>query len=81
MLAIKFIGSPRFIQWHVNEPSPVIFERINEIELIQADGHELTHIIGQYNTPEGMTIPYAPNVRVMRWCGSIAQTIIANLCS
>jgi len=88
MLAIKFKLSKGFSRtWHIGELMPVSIDSIEDIVMIQADGDELTHIINQYttlhlnNTIDICTIPLIPNIRVMRWCGSIAQTIIANLCS
>jgi hypothetical protein len=83
MLAIKFKGSNVFEEeWHVGERNPIGTHSFQDIDLIQADGHELQHITAQYHdvVNNTYTIPIA-NVRVMRWCGSIAQTIIANLCS
>lgn len=81
MLAIKFKGSKGFsTEWHIGEHLPVSIDSIEEIAMIQADGHELQHITTQYHdiVNNTYTIPIA-NVRVMRWCGSIAQTIVANL--
>jgi hypothetical protein len=76
MLAIKFKDAESFEEeWHVGEKNPIHFECIEGISMMQADGHELTHIIEQYQ--QG-SIPVA-NVQIMRWCGSIAQTIVANL--
>lgn len=82
MLAIKFKDSEGFEEeWHIGEPCPIGIDSIEDVSMIQADGHELQHILDQYYSLEtsNSTIPSIQRVRVMRWCGSIAQTIIANL--
>lgn len=58
-------------------------EDIDDIQYIQADGHELEAIQKRFTikTADDMThftIPIANN-RISRWFGSIAKTIIGNL--
>jgi len=89
------------IEWHVGEPVPEMWGRsknfdkgLQRISFIQADGHELEHIVKLFTSKlkvfppagEGPTsvdfefpsIPI-PNKPVCRWYGSIAKTIFLNL--
>ncbi len=79
-------------QWHTqNEVPEMIYRNIENVEMLQADGHELQHIIDQYGyktqAKYGIgdtvtfcySIPMPKNVQVVRWYGDIAKTIIANL--
>lgn len=59
--------------WHIGEKNPVDYKKVNEIREIQADGHELEHIHGNFSN-----IPVA-NKRVVRYFGDIAKFIIGNL--
>lgn len=63
----------RHKDWHIGEKNPIPYNGVNSVIDIQADGDELRHIQSSFTN-----IPIA-NVRVMRWFGDIARTIIANL--
>lgn len=73
--------------WHIGDKAkPVSLNKLSEVELIQADGHELDrirdifskrHIIGDAVT-KTYTIPM-PIKDVVVWYGDIARTIIANI--
>lgn len=60
--------------WHVGETLRIPDEVAAEIYQVQADGHELAHIV--QNMPN---VPYARHKRVNRWFGDMAQFIAANL--
>jgi len=49
------------------------YDRLDEIKMIQADGHELSSIIGQFEN-----IPISIH-SVVRWQGDMAQFIILNI--
>lgn len=85
MLAIIFqSGTER--QWHTGQPTCVRWDEIPAIAHIQADGDELEFIQKQYSDGNNIkssvvsySIPLPRNRSVVRWFGSTAQTIIANL--
>lgn len=59
--------------WHIGEKNPVEYGKVNFVREVQADGHELDHIHGNFSR-----IPEA-NKRVVRWFGDHAKFIVANL--
>jgi hypothetical protein len=71
-------------EWHVGQVSPDGWRRVSHI---QADGHELEHIVDRYQCggqrgnaqTHCYSIPMPMNRRVVRWCGDIAKIIVANL--
>lgn len=63
------------IEWHMGKVIPSGFQNV---KMVQADGHELDYIQKQYSMNNNYSIPM-PNQRVVRWCGDIAKTIIANM--
>lgn len=71
--------------WHIGEQIPLDYHDMMNVQQIQADGHELEHIIKKFTiliNSKGLsivTIPINPNQRVHRWFGDIAKTICANL--
>lgn len=75
MLAIKVEGQP-IVEWHTGENNPISINIIHRLLWIRADGHELSYILDQY---QQASIPVCYKNRIQYWCGSIAQTIIANL--
>ena len=60
--------------WHVGQRVPHFAFIGEEIEVIQADGDELDHIIRNFSN-----LPFAKNVRVHRWHGDLAKLIYYNL--
>lgn len=64
--------------WYVGDTKPDIYT-CNNIEIIQADGHELNHIQNQYANTGAYNIPMPSNTQVIAWYGDIAKTIIRNL--
>ncbi len=71
----------REYEWHVGEKNPLESQKNNVtshiiecVTEVQADGDELGHI--EYNFP---TMPRARGKRVVRWFGTDAKFIAANL--
>lgn len=73
MLVIKL--EDHQLGWYVGQNCPVISSRINDVESIQADGHELEHIKDLF----GYNNPNIPKGRVVNIFGDLAKTIVANL--
>jgi len=73
------------IEWHVGEPAPEMWgasgkldSALQRISYVQADGHELSHILSRFTCGGRPTIPM-PDCRVCRWYGDLARTIYLNL--
>ena len=73
MLYIKYRYTDKVQEWHLGEDLS-LNEPTTEIEVIQADGHELNEILRQFE----QTIPRS-RTRSQQWYGDIAKCIIANL--
>jgi hypothetical protein len=73
MLAIRLEGVPQTIDWHVGESNPVKYFELEDVVVVQADGHEL-ELIASWS---GVPIP--KDRRVVRWFGDTAKFIVANL--
>lgn len=56
-------------------------EAIDQIKMIQADGHELEAIQRKFTGPLGISTIPMPDNRVCQWWGDIARTIHANMIS
>ena len=70
MLAVVYNHYEEIV-WHVNEGK---IHYINNIEYIQADGHELDHIRKMFD-PQ-IPMPRGP---VVKFYGDLAKTIAANI--
>lgn len=85
-LYIKFdSGNDRV--WNTGQEPPLIFNEIEAVKVIQADGDELDKILTlfgagyhkQHVQDVNFTIPVPFGRRVVAWHGDIAKTIISNL--
>lgn len=61
-------------QWHVGEDFSIPMHETDLVVSVQADGDELTHVIGKF-----AHLPYPRNTRVVRWFGDWAKLIAGNL--
>jgi len=84
MLSIVFKSGAE-VQWHINQKKKWQYKDVADITEIQADGDELEHIKSIFclkydgaQVDQRPTIPL-PKVRVVRWFGDIAKTIIGNI--
>lgn len=74
MLSIQFhSGVER--TWHVGKKVPISYQEVNAVNDIQADGHELEHILCMFDHSNFLI----PKGRVVRIFGDLAKTIVANL--
>lgn len=72
MLYIKLTTGTKYT-WQVGEPKPIQYDDVNDVQEIQADGHELIHIENMFH------ISPIPKGRVIRVFGDLAKIIIGNL--
>lgn len=79
-------------EWHIGETAPLPYEKMKDVEEIQADGHELERIkqvfavtkivCHELSWPRHEVIGYSipvPSTASARWFGDIARTICANI--
>lgn len=73
-ITVNAFGDNVTVGWHVGQKNPIVFDDMQHVTEVQADGDELEYIRFSMNN-----VPFNKFKAVNRWFGSMAQFIAANL--